>query len=208
MSVVTWLSGFKESCARKKDVRRQFQPNAQRVGPLQPANGAASRPPNGAAPVTWTASAAAVPKPPAPADTVATYENALFSPASASVRCLADIPSDLRDRIQQEGMARAVRRLETPLRALNMATSRKGSAYPPDELRGFLVMWRQALADYLGLVPDERSALIYDRAVDEAYFVRGRCSTGAHLTVVEPCWRLNGDVVIRGEAQVVQGWVR
>jgi hypothetical protein len=208
MSVVTWLSGFKESCAKKKDVRRQLQPNGQRAAVPQPASPVPNRPPNGASPVMWTASAAPIAKAPPAADAAALYESALFSPASASVRCLADIPSDLRDRIQQEGMARAVRRLETPLRALNMATSRKGAAYPPDELRGFLVMWRQALADYLGLVPDERSALIYDRAVDEAYFVRGRCTTGAHLTVVEPCWRLNGDVVIRGEAQVVQGWVR
>ncbi|MCA1596675.1 MAG: hypothetical protein LC772_09670 [Chloroflexi bacterium] len=126
----------------------------------------------------------------------------------ASIRYLADIPREMRERIQQEGMARAFRRLETPLRALNMATSRKGTTYPAEEMRGFLIMWRQALADYIGLLPDDRSVLVYERSVDEAYFVRGRCTIGAHLSVIEPCWRLNGEVVVRGEAQVVQGWVR
>lgn len=125
-----------------------------------------------------------------------------------SIRYLADIPREMRERIQQEGMARAFRRLETPLRALNMATSRKGTSYPAEEMRGFLIMWRQALADYMGLLPDDRSVLVYERSVDEAYFVRGRCTIGAHLSVIEPCWRLNGEVVVRGEAQVVQGWVR
>jgi hypothetical protein len=121
---------------------------------------------------------------------------------------MADIPGDMREKIQQEGLARAFRRLETPLRALNMATSARGVNYPAEELRGFLVMWRQALADYIGLIPDDRSVLVYDRSVDEAYFVRGRCQVGATLSVVEPCWRINGEVVIRGEALVVTGWVR
>jgi hypothetical protein len=121
---------------------------------------------------------------------------------------MADVPAEMKERIQQEGMARAFKRLETPLRALNIATSYAGVMYPAEELRGFLVMWRQALADYVGLAPDSRSVLVYDRSVDEAYFVRGRCPMGATLKIVEPCWRLNGEVVIRGEAQVVNGWVR
>ncbi|HET6384953.1 MAG TPA: hypothetical protein VFJ58_16285 [Armatimonadota bacterium] len=118
------------------------------------------------------------------------------------IKYLADVPSEIRDRIEIESLLRLVRKLETPLRALHTATSRKG--VPPDEMRRFLLMWRQALGDYLELEPDERSVLTYDRSADEAYFVRGYCVPGARLAILEPCWRLHGRVAIRGEARVIE----
>ncbi|MCA1595028.1 MAG: hypothetical protein LC772_01165 [Chloroflexi bacterium] len=118
--------------------------------------------------------------------------------------CLADVPSEIRERIKEDELVRIIRRLETPLRALHAATSRKGVEYPADELRHFLLIWRQALGDYLTLLPDERSVLVYESGTDDSYFVRGRCEPGSHIVVLEPCWTLNGRVVVRGEARVIE----
>ncbi|HET6383823.1 MAG TPA: hypothetical protein VFJ58_10565 [Armatimonadota bacterium] len=208
MSVLSSFRAFIDSCARKKNAR------SYRVEPVQitsPAGTARTTPAKNLQ--VWTtnitpAGPASSVAPKAASSATALLEPPPFLQDAAPIRYMADIPGDLRERIQQDGMARSLRRLETPLRALHMATSRKGSGYPAEELRGFLLMWRQALADYVGLVADERSVIVYERSVDEAYFVRGRCEVGAHLTILEPCWKLNGEVVVRGEAQVVQGWVR
>lgn len=200
MSLGLWFKNFRESCGKKQDAKSQIRRAAPVNGRPMDAPSSwsvVSTPTNVSSSGRSTAGGVALMEPPN-----------LMSDAQASVKYLADIPGEMRDRLQQEGMSRVFRRLETPLRALNMATSGKGVNYPAEELRGFLVMWRQALSDYVGLLPDDRSVLVYERSVDEAYFVRGRCQVGATLTVVEPCWRLNGEVVIRGEALVVQGWVR
>jgi hypothetical protein len=197
MSLLNWFRGFRESIARKQNARVQIRK------PLPVGSADFSRA------QIWTAPPRGAPEPVLPSNpTAAPDASSFLQEAPTPLRFLADVPTDLREQIQRDGMARAFRRLETPLRALNIVTSRKGVNYPAEELRGFLLMWRQALGDYLGLVADDRSVLVYDRSVDEAYFVRGRCQVGAHLTIVEPCWKLDGVVVVRGEAQVIQGWVR
>jgi hypothetical protein len=121
-----------------------------------------------------------------------------------AIYCMAEVPTELRERIKEEELIRIIRRLETPLRALHVATSRKGVEYPAEELRFFLLMWRQALGDYVGLLPDERSVLVYEPGTDDSYFVRGLCEPGSHLVVLESCWTLNGRVVVRGEARVLE----
>ncbi|MDQ2731962.1 MAG: hypothetical protein M3Y56_09905 [Armatimonadota bacterium] len=197
MSLGLWFKNFRESCNKKQDAKSQIRTGTSsqvRMADAASSWSVVSAPTAASGNGHSNGGSVALMEPPS-----------LMSDRQASVKYLADIPGEMRDRLQQEGMSRVFRRLETPLRALNMATSSKGVNYPAEELRGFLVMWRQALSDYVGLLPDDRSVLVYERSVDEAYFVRGRCQVGATLTVVEPCWRLNGEVVIRGEALVVQG---
>jgi hypothetical protein len=120
---------------------------------------------------------------------------------------VASIPPDLRRRLQEEAIRSAFGRLEMPLRFLLTATTPGREPQSVDMCHEILRLWRQGLEREIRLEPGDAAGALrrYEPAIDLEYNVHGRCRPGDSLRVLIPCWRLNGQIVVRGEAEPVAG---
>jgi hypothetical protein len=118
---------------------------------------------------------------------------------------VASIPPELRRRLQEEAIRSAFGRLEMQLRFLLNATTPGREPESIDLCHEILRLWRQGLEREIRLEPgDAPNALRrYEPAMDLEYNVHGRCRPGDALRILVPCWRLNGQIVVRGEAEPV-----
>jgi hypothetical protein len=119
---------------------------------------------------------------------------------------IADIPVTLRRRLQEDAIRKAFYRLEMPLRFLLHATTPGREPKSVEECNDILSLWRQALEQEILLQPDAYTGAIrsYEPTMERDYTIHGRCQPGAPLRVVIPCWRLQGEVVVRGEAEPME----
>jgi hypothetical protein len=120
---------------------------------------------------------------------------------------LADIPTELKRRLQQEAVQATFHRLEMPLRFLLYATASGREPGSLSECQEILHLWRQGLEQEARLIPDGFSGAIrnYDPAMESVYSVKGRCTTGQQVRITVPAWRLHGEVIVRGEAEPYEG---
>jgi len=120
---------------------------------------------------------------------------------------LADVPDELKERLQKDALRGAFYRLENQLRFLLRATFEDDAPDEQDEARNILWLWRQGLEQEVRLKPETYpgAVLRYEAGMVESYFVPARCQLGEPLRIVTPCWRLDGDVVVRGEAEPYDG---
>jgi hypothetical protein len=118
---------------------------------------------------------------------------------------VADIPTVLRRQLEEDAIRRTFHRLEMPLRLLMYATSPDREPESPTEFRDILNLWRQRLEQEVLLTPDAYAGAVrdYDPAMEREYTIHGRCRTGEPVRILIPCWRLNGEVVVRGEAEPI-----
>jgi hypothetical protein len=116
---------------------------------------------------------------------------------------LADIPPELKRRIEDEAIQEAFHRLETPLRMLVYATQPGQEPRSIQECRDILDLWRHGLEQEVRLVPDAYTGAVisYQPALDCAYHINGRCESGDAVRISVPAWRVHGEVVVRGEAE-------
>lgn len=118
---------------------------------------------------------------------------------------VASIPPELRRRLQEEAIRGAFSRLEMPLRFLLNATTPGREPRSIEMCHEILRLWRQGLEREVRLTPDDppNSVRAYDPSMDLAYNIHGCCRPGQWLRILIPCWRLNGVVVVRGEAEPI-----
>jgi hypothetical protein len=118
---------------------------------------------------------------------------------------MASIPPPLRRRLQEEAIRAAFGRLEMPLRFLLNATTPGREPQSIDMCHEILRLWRHGLEREIRLEPgDAPNALRrYEPTLDLEYNIHGRCRPGDSLRVLIPCWRLNGQIVVRGEAEPI-----
>jgi hypothetical protein len=116
---------------------------------------------------------------------------------------VADIPPELRRRLQEEAIRTAFHRLEMPLRFLMHATAPGRGPGSVQECQEILDLWRQSLEQEVRLTPDAYCGAVrsYEPAMERDYTIHGRCQDGEPLRIVIPCWRLHGETVVRGEAE-------
>jgi len=116
---------------------------------------------------------------------------------------LADIPPDLKRRVQQEAVQATFHRLEMPLRFLLYATASGHEPGSLSECQDILHLWRQGLEQEARLIPDGFSGAIrsYDSEMESVYTVKGRCMPGQQVRITVPAWRLHGEVIVRGGAE-------
>ena len=116
---------------------------------------------------------------------------------------LADIPTPLKRRLQEEALQTTFHRLEMPLRFLLYATAPGREPDSLEQCQDILHLWRQGLEQEARLLPDNFAGAIrnYDSTMDSAYTIKGRCAPGEQVRIVVPAWRLHGEVVVRGEAE-------
>jgi hypothetical protein len=121
--------------------------------------------------------------------------------------CIADIPPVLKRRLQDEAIQQVFHRLETPLRFLLYATVPGQEPGSIRECHDILNMWRQGLEKEARLVPDAYSGAVipYEPLLERAYHINGRCEPGDPLQITIPAWRIHGVVVVRGEAELLEG---
>jgi hypothetical protein len=116
---------------------------------------------------------------------------------------MADIPQTLKRRLQEEAVHKTFFRLETPLRFLLYATVPGQEPQSVQECHDILNLWRQGLEKEARLVPDAYCGAVipYEPSIERAYHVNGRCEPGDPVRITVPAWRIQGDVVVRGEAE-------
>jgi hypothetical protein len=116
---------------------------------------------------------------------------------------MADIPQRLKRRLQEEAVHKTFHRLETPLRFLLYATVPGQEPQSIQECQDILNLWRQGLEKEARLVPDAYCGAVipYEPSMERAYHVNGRCEAGDPVRVTVPAWRIQGEVVVRGEAE-------
>jgi hypothetical protein len=127
----------------------------------------------------------------------------LFYGSPDETMSIADIPPELRRRLQEEAIRAAFHRLEMPLRFLMHATASGRQPQSVRECQEILDLWRQSLEQEILLTPDAYSGAVrsYEPAMERDYTIHGRCRDGEPLRIVIPCWRLHGETVVRGEAE-------
>jgi hypothetical protein len=134
--------------------------------------------------------------------------DSLFSNAwDRSVGSVADVPEQVKAQIREEAVLDAFNRLESSLRLLLHATTPGKEPPSPERLQQILSVWRYELEHRVKLTPDTYCGAIqrYDADMDAAYAIDARCQEGDLLRIRVPCWRMFNHVVIRGEAELVDG---
>lgn len=116
---------------------------------------------------------------------------------------LADVPQDLKERLQKEVLRSTFHRLENQLRFLLRATFQEDDPDERDEAKSILWLWRQGLEQEVHLRPETYPGAVqtYSPEMADSYFVPSQCQVGEPLRIVTPCWKLDDDVVVRGEAE-------
>jgi hypothetical protein len=116
---------------------------------------------------------------------------------------VADIPVELRHEVQSDAVRETFCRLQASLRAL-LAASLPGAQ--PGSVAECLQLFyncRHALEQEIFLSPDAYAGAVRDYSIEfeRGYVVHGRCEIGEPVRILVPCWRLHGEVVVRGEAE-------
>lgn len=129
----------------------------------------------------------------------------LLSERPAEPISYADIPAELRRQVQEEAVTVTFRRLQGPLRALLQASA---PGQEPASLHDYLQLFyrcRQALEQEIFLTPDAYPGAVrtYTLDFERDYVVHGRCQVGDPVRILVPCWRLRGEIVVRGEAEPI-----
>jgi hypothetical protein len=137
------------------------------------------------------------------ADASAHFADLMYGRPDGDGMSIADIPVTLRKRLQEEAIRAAFHRLEMPLRFLMLATTTGRQPQTLEECYDILNLWRQGLEQEIRLTPDAYVGAVrsYDPSVESDYTVHGQCEPGEPLRIVVPAWRLQGEVVVRGEAE-------
>jgi hypothetical protein len=137
-------------------------------------------------------------------ESVAQLRRLLESPSAESMTA-ASVPPEIRRRLQEEAIRAAFGRLEMPLRFLLNATTPGREPESLEMCHEILRLWRQGLERELRLEPGDPPNAVrhYEPAMDLEYNIHGRCRPGDPLRILIPCWRLKGQIVVRGEAEPV-----
>src|SRR5438132_634174 len=108
------------------------------------------------------------------------------------MNCMADVPSPLKRRLQEEAVQMTFHRLETPLRFLLYATVPGQEPQSIQECHDILNLWRRGLEEEARLVPDAYSGAVipYEPTLEKAYCINGRCDPGDPLRITIPAWRI------------------
>lgn len=124
---------------------------------------------------------------------------------NTSANSVADVSEKVKAQIREEAVLSAFNRLETSLRLLLYATAPGKEPPSPERYQQILNVWRYELEHRIRLTPDTYCGAVqrYDPEMDAAYSVDGRCEPGDLLRIRVPCWRMYDQVVIRGEAEIV-----
>jgi len=123
----------------------------------------------------------------------------------AAPATVADVPDGVKAQIRQEAVLDAINQLEASLRLLLHATVPGKEPPTAEQCQKILNVWRYELEHRIHLTPDTYCGAVrrYEPDMEKAYAVEGRCGPGDVLRIRVPCWRMFDQVVIRGEAEVV-----
>ena len=131
--------------------------------------------------------------------------DSLFTDTWAAAGSIADVPESLKAQLRDEAVLDTFNRLQASLRLLLYATT--PGKEPPDAERchQILSVWRYELEHRVRLTPDTYCGAVqrYEPEMAEAYTIDGRCQEGDLLLIRVPCWRMNEQVVVRGEAELI-----
>jgi hypothetical protein len=116
---------------------------------------------------------------------------------------VADIPVELRHELQSEAVRETLRRLQGTLRALLAASTPGREPASVAECMQLFDNCRRALEQEVFLAADAYPGAVrsYSTDLEKEYVVHGRCQAGEPVRILVPCWRLRGEVVVRGEAE-------
>jgi hypothetical protein len=116
---------------------------------------------------------------------------------------VADIPVALRHEVQDTAVRETFRRLQETLRALLAASMPDAKPLSLAEYLSLFHHCRHALEREIFLTADAYPGAVrtYSAEFERDYVVHGRCQVGEPVRIVVPCWRLRGEVVVRGEAE-------
>jgi hypothetical protein len=126
--------------------------------------------------------------------------------STGDAKSVADVPEKIKAQIREEALLHAFHRLESSLRLLLYATTPGNEPPTPERCQQILNVWRFELEHRVHLTPDTYCGAIqrYEAEMDSAYAISGRCQPGDLLRIRVPCWRLHEQIVIRGEAELVE----
>lgn len=129
------------------------------------------------------------------------FEGLLTEPADFVT--VADIPVDVRHELQDDAVRGTLCRLQGPLRALLAAATPGAEPRSVEECMRLFQECRHALEQEIFLAADAYPGAVrtYTAEFERDYVLHGRCQIGEPVRIVVPCWRLRGDVVVRGEAE-------
>jgi hypothetical protein len=118
---------------------------------------------------------------------------------------VADVPEKVKAQLRDEAILDTFNRLEASLRLLLYATTPGKEPADTERYRQILSVWRYELEHRVNLTPDTYCGAVqfYQPEMESAYTIDGRCAAGDRLLIRVPCWRMNDQVVIRGEAELL-----
>jgi len=130
------------------------------------------------------------------------FEGLLGEPSGDPV-AVADIPVELRHEVQDEAVRETFCRLQGTLGALLAASTPGAEPISVAECLQLFYNCRHALEREIFLTADAYPGAVrtYSVEFERDYVVHGRCQVGEPVRIVVPCWRLRGEVVVRGEAE-------
>jgi hypothetical protein len=131
--------------------------------------------------------------------------DSLFAMATPVVVSMADVPETVKTQIRDAALLDMFNQLESSLRLLLYATAPGKEPPSAERCQQILSVWRFELEQRVNLLPDTYCGAVqqYEPAMDSAYIIYGRVNTGDLLRIRVPCWRMQEQVVVRGEAEVV-----
>ena len=124
---------------------------------------------------------------------------------SSGGQSVADVPEKVKAQIREDAVLTTFNRLESSLRLLLFATTPDREPPTAEDCQEILNVWRYELEHRVKLAPDTYCGAVqrYEPAMEEAYAIDGRCEPGDLLRIRVPCWRMFDQIVVRGEAEVV-----
>lgn len=132
--------------------------------------------------------------------------DSLFALTVPSVVSMADVPETVKTQIRDAALLDMFNQLESSLRLLLYATAPGKEPPSAERCRQILSVWRFELEQRVNLTPDTYCGAVqqYEPEMDTAYTIYGRVNKGDLLRIRVPCWRMQQQVVVRGEAEVVE----
>jgi hypothetical protein len=132
-------------------------------------------------------------------------EDSLFAMALPGVVSVADVPENVKAQIRDAAVLDMFNQLESSLRLLLYATAPGKEPPTAERCQQILSVWRFELEERVNLLPDTYCGAVqpYEPVMDSAYTIYGRVNAGDLLRIRVPCWRMQAQVVVRGEAEVV-----
>ena len=131
--------------------------------------------------------------------------DSLFAMSAPSVVSMADVPEAVKAQIRDAALLDMFNQLESSLRLLLYATAPGKEPPSAERCQQILSVWRFELEQRVNLLPDTYCGAVqqYDPAMESAYIIYGRVRAGDLLRIRVPCWRMQEQIVVRGEAEVV-----